>query len=405
MPLKIVSNKTSYLNDYLDSGDVTDVIECGKEKYPVDALCSDYRFVDAVDFVRRGYRMMHAGCFAQEFFDILYSLEGGSRIVSAGQNSEIAKAELVNLLIDEYEELAADEVYVIAEEMGRGLYEDFIRYAKLIESVRRDFPMVYQELLHCNNMRNHFLSILLLCGDATLARDFARDTGACIAFGEADKWEKLLDSASADIENSGIFHLFEKADDMSGQILNTIMRYNDKLISYELYWILNTLIAIRRTREYVHKQISLFDEVMDCGWESGLGYVVNPGVDAIIQDLEQGLRSYVPNQIQLGKILVVLIGVCGYHNHEFDDPENFLFEYWEEPQECDMAVLERVSDLSEKLGISKKSESDVKQFKECAYEWKKWYAMKDPEFGGPDENNLYIDKFERFMDYLFIFKI
>ena len=61
--------------------------------------------------------------------------------------------------------------------------------------------------------------------------------------------------------------------------------------------------------------------------------------------------------------------------------------------------------MSEKLGISKKSESDVKQFKECAYEWKKWYAMKDPEFGGPDENNLYIDKFERFMDYLFIFKI
>lgn len=123
-------------------------------------------------------------------------------------------------------------------------------------------------------------------------------------------------------------------------------------------------------------------------------------VEPIRWDLEHGLRSHVPNQIHLGKIITVLIKVCGYHNHEYDEPEVFSFDYWEEPQQCDIAVLKCVFDLAEEFGIYNRTESDLKQVKECADEWKKWYTMMDPEFSSQDENNLYADKYEKFMNYL-----
>ena len=52
------------------------------------------------------------------------------------------------------------------------------------------------------------------------------------------------------------------------------------------------------------------------------------------------------------------------------------------------------------VGIYNRTESDLKQVKECADEWKKWYTMMDPEFSSQDENNLYADKYEKFMNYL-----
>ena len=408
MPLKIGTAKTRYLDDYLDSGDVTDVIEWGKDKYPVEALCRNGRFVDAVTLVRRGYRMLHSGRFAQEFISILYSLETLSTMVSSGQNSSAAKAELLSFLIYEYEELSSDEVYVIAEQLGLGLYENYTGYAKLIEFIRRDFSMVYQELLHCDNMRDHFLSILLSSGDVTLAGDFVRDMGTGTGYVGVMDWENLLDSTSAesenDYENSRILQLFEHFDETSVEVLNTIMKYNDKLLSYELYWILNTLIAVRRMREFVHKHISLFDEVMD--WDSISEYVTYPeSVEPIRWDLEHGLRLYVPDQIRLGKIITVLIKVCGFHNHENSEPEEFSFDYWEEPQGCDMVVLKSVFDLAEELGIYNGAEADLKQVKECADEWKKWYTMVDPEYSMPNANNLYIDKYEKFMNYLGILNL
>lgn len=399
MPLLRSTAKTDYLNVYLTSGDVTDVIEWGKEKYPVDALCGNCRFEDAVMLVRKGYRMLHAGCFSCELLDILYDLTVKGNVMTTGQNSETVKAELMNALIDEYQELLPDEVYVIAEEMGIGLYEDHERFAKLIEPVRRDFPGVYEELLHSDNMREHFLPVLLLCKDMTLTRDFARSTEMTIAYEDDISWAELLNQDSDILERSGILDVFENADGMTGEILDTIMHYNPGLISYERYWMLRILIVVRTMREFVHKQVSVFDAEQNGGWEDMLGYDVYPEAKAILRDLERGLCAYVPDQFDPGKTFAVLMETCGYHNHAYDDPEKFLFEYWEEPQACDMDVLKCVSDLVEEFDLFDNAEMSKKYFEECANQWKNWYASMDPAFSEPDGMDFYEERYKRFQSY------
>lgn len=174
MPLKLGTGKTNYLNEYLMSEDVTDMIEWGKDQYPVEALCDNYRFVDAVNLIKKGYEILHEGHFSHEFLNIFYDITGGSRFLTSGQNSDEAKTELLNHLTDEYNKLSADEVYLIAEEMGFALYGGNSNYVKLVDPIRRLFPDVYEEFLHCDNMRDHFLPILLKCGDMTLAQDFVK---------------------------------------------------------------------------------------------------------------------------------------------------------------------------------------------------------------------------------------
>ena len=81
------------------------------------------------------------------------------------------------------------------------------------------------------------------------------------------------------------------------------------------------------------------------------------------------------------------------------DPEKFLFEYWEEPQACDMDVLKCVSDLVEEFDLFDNAEMSRKYFEECADQWKNWYASMDPAFGEPDVMNFYEEKYKRFQRY------
>ena len=461
MPLRKSTKRTEYLNNYLESGDVSDVIEWGKDKYPVDALCSDHRFVDALNFVRRGYRMMHDGCFAQEFFDILYSLEVESRILSSGQNSRTAKEQLKQCLIDEFEQFHDYEPYILGEEFAFRLHDDTGRYMKLINSVRKDFPLVYSELLKCNTMSDHFIPILLLCNDMTLVRDFAKgitkpevykesvsEFGDDFSFLSVKKRISMfrLCSDAPEVELTrglDVFRIFEFANDNTWQALNLIMRYQPTLIPHDLYWKLAVLITVRRMRKLVDEGDSFLEKSECADLDEDTVRKLCPAAENILEDMELMLRTYMPeiNDFDLfageGGILQAVINLCGYPNHEialciisnydmalreynnhemdsedftledWEKPhEMFTFEDWEKPHECDIMVLKRAVNTYCKGDASMLHDYVIATYREAvgyAKEWRDWYIRMNSMLNAPHPNDFYIDKYQMFFKYADLF--
>ncbi|MBR1598418.1 MAG: hypothetical protein IJ661_05795 [Lachnospiraceae bacterium] len=420
MPLMKSTKRTKYLNNYLESGDVSDVIEWGKDKYPVDALCSDHRFVDALNFVRRGYRMMHDGCFVKEFYNILYSLEVESRILSSGQNSRTAKEQLKQCLIDEFEQFHDYEPYILGEEFAFRLHDDTERYMKLINSVRKDFPLVYSELLKCNTMSDYFIPILLLCNDMTLARDFAKGIvkpevykESVSEFGDGFNRGCLCSDATEMELTRGldVFRIFEFADDNTWQALSIIMRYQPALLPHELYWKLAVLITVRRMRELVDAGDTLLEGAECVKWDEDTVGKLCPAAENILEDMELMLRTYIPkiNAFNLfageGGIMQALINLCGYHNLEMDS-EDFTFDSWESPHECDLMVLKRAVTAyckGNELMLHDYMIAASDNIRGFVKKWRDWYSRMDPEHSEPNVDDFYKDKYQMFLKYADLF--
>ena len=426
MPLRKSTKRTEYLNNYLESGDVTDVIEWGKDKYPVDALCSDHRFVDALNFVRRGYRMMHDGCFAQEFFDILYSLEVESRILSSGQNSRTAKEQLKQCLINEFEQFHDYEPYILGEEFAFRLHDDTGRYMKLINSVRKDFPLVYSELLKCNTMSDHFIPILLLCNDMTLVRDFVKGIAkpelykeVISEFGDGFNFGCLYSDATEMelMRGLDVFRIFEFANDNTWQALNIIMRYQPTLIPHNLYWKLAVLITVRRMRKLEDEGDSFLEKSECADLDEDTVGKLCPAAENILEDVELMLRTYMPEIIDFDLfageygIIQLLINLCGYHIHEFDPKEFdsddwFTFDYWECPHECDLVVLKQAvityckGDETMLHDYMKATAENITGF---AKKWRDWHSRMNSEHSTPNIDDFYCDIYQKFLMYADLF--
>ena len=413
MPLRKSTYKTDYLNQYLESGNVVDVIERGKDKYPVNALCSDCRFEDAITLVRKGCRILHDDCFAQELLDILYYLQVYSTICSVGQNKATVKEELKQLLIEEFNAFYSHDYSpeIIAAEFGFRL--NIKRNRKLIDCIRKDFPSVYSELLKCDTVRDHFIPIVLLCNDNTFVQDFAKAITWMEPYEESvSRFSEGFEPVQEYIDGMPrleVFRIFELADENTLQALNAIKRYQPLLISNELYWELCILVTVKRMRDFADGG----DEFIECDvWDTEVLREYCPGAESILADMESALRTYMPESHRdnfFSRIISVLIDVCGYGNHCHypENPDDFAFEEWEKPHECDLLVLGRAIDFYDKENPERLKAHDrfneAERIREKAGLWREWYTSMDPAFSAPNTDDFYVDKYQIFLKYAELF--
>lgn len=420
MPL-FIKKRTVYLDKYLESEEITDIIEEGKYKYPVHALCEDHRFVDAVKLIRKGYKILHNKCFEKEFVEILHNIEIGSLIITAGQNSWSAKDELKEFLNEELKEFHDGEEEIIAMEFCKRLYDNTGYYSKQIPCIRKDFPTLYKEILKCDRLKEHFIPVLLLCNDVTFVRDFVEfvnNEGHLEQFDDAIRnFEKYYNCSFDEVKDSSVyvckartdvFGIFKEADDNVWLALNTIMRYCPKLLPRNLYGKLAALIVVRMVRREFDETEAFFADTDK--WDDGMMIELCPKAVNYIDELEYGLERYMPIEYKDGKeqmlssdyfkqIISVLIDVCGYNNKRYKESYQFMFDEWEKPHESDFVVMKRMFSIYEKRFTLSDLDEAYDGIINCAEDWRKWYSLMDPEHSAPNSDDFYSGIYEMFLEY------
>ena len=410
MLLKKTCNQTIYLNAYIESDEIHDQIDMGRVKYPVEALCDDCRWKDAVALVRKGYQMLHPECFAREFVDILYALEKNSHVKA--YEKKILKEELKQGLIDSVNVLEDCDIRKIADEFASRLYNVPERYGQLIATLRLEFSVVYKAFLDCDTLKEHFVSILLCCNDLSFVRDYMSGLEPSVQCQQIVREFSLgFTAGEVGLESNirrDIFQIIINANENTLISLNTIMRYQPEILSHDLYWKLAILIVMCIAR----KMKRSVEGVDTFAWDDEILKQFLPDITVLLDELERMLTTYQlepEHEPVIGGengIMFMLIDLCGYYGFEAGPFEKGFDEEVELPDRVDVMVLQRVIQVGKKIHEFSWNDSSIEilvsGIKHRALEWENRMEEDDFEFlihNAEEIENDFYQMFARYSDW------